>query len=98
MLIVAQAVIIIFLMLRADHYVQNLLSMHSISICQSWPLDFVAPVQGYYFKKDLLDLNSMGYPKLPSAMLGSESVLLNLLTFYSYPVPLKLFYNVYFSS
>jgi hypothetical protein len=35
MLIVAQAVIIIFLMLRADHYVQNLLSMHSISICQS---------------------------------------------------------------
>jgi hypothetical protein len=40
----------------------------------------------------------MGYPKLPSAMLGSESVLLNLLTFYSYPVPLKLFYNVYFSS
>jgi hypothetical protein len=40
----------------------------------------------------------MGYPKLPSAMLGSESVLLNyLLIFYIYPVPLTTILQCVFS-
>lgn len=43
--------------------------------------DLVAPVNGDFLNQAELDLDSSGYPKLPSSMLGGVSLLLNLLTF-----------------
>lgn len=58
--------------------------------------DLVAPVHRDLVNQEKLDVDSMGYPKLPAAMLGGESVILNLLTIFIFPVPLTT--NLIFSS
>jgi hypothetical protein len=50
--------------------------------------DLVAPVHRDLVNQEKLDVDSMGYPKLPMAMLGGESVILNLLTISIFSVPL----------
>jgi len=58
--------------------------------------DLVAPVHRALVNQEKLDVDSKGYPKLPAAMLGGESVILNLLTISMFPVPLTT--NQIFSS
>ncbi|XP_022680067.1 uncharacterized protein LOC101762774 [Setaria italica] len=48
----------------------------SVNIC-ILQLDLVAPVHGDFLNQEQLDLDSMGYPKLPSTMFGSGMILVN---------------------
>ena len=79
-------------MLHADH-AHNLCEFtfrDSISVYQWLSADHLTllPVHGDFLNQEQLDLDHKGYPELPSSMLGGVSLLLNLLTFYSNPVPL----------